>query len=246
MEAIAEANFNGSGYGRVIEVFGQEVDGFFVDWTAASLSGGGQRGRGWSGWRAVGGAVGRWGGGGWLEPEGGIGDAEHVFAFTGGDVDGGVHAGFELQIGIIDGDDGVIIDHVFLLDRGIAHLHDFAVKIIGIGVDVKAHGLAERELADVGFRDFGIDLHLGQVVGHDEEFRGIKAGGDSLADFGGTIDDHAVDGGEDRASIEVDFCFFDAGFGELDGGFGLGEVGPGFVVIGLGEELAFQQQGFAF
>ena len=56
----------------IVEVVGAEVRG-----GDAAVSG------------AAGGAMGGWVGGGWLEPEGGIGDAKHVFAFTGGDVDGG-------------------------------------------------------------------------------------------------------------------------------------------------------------
>ena len=63
--------------------------------------------------------------------------------------------------------------------------------------------LSRTDAADVGFVDVGIDLHLGQVRGNDEQRRRRHAGGHGLADIDAALRDDAVDRRLDDRVIAV-------------------------------------------
>ena len=118
-----------------------------------------------------------------LEPQGGVGHAQHVV--DGRDLDGDVgrHAGAQLAVRVRHRDDHRVGDDV-LGDGGVqAHLRDLAAELlVGIGVDVEARHLADLDLPDVRLVDVGLHLHLGQVLGDGEQGRRREGGGDRLAD----------------------------------------------------------------
>lgn len=62
-----------------------------------------------------------------------------------------------------------------------------------------------------------------------------------MADFDATGDHHAVDGGEDAGTVEVDFSPFDIGLAGFDDGFGLAVGGFGLVELGLGDQISGEE-----
>ena len=60
-----------------------------------------------------------------------------------------------------------------------------------------------------GFVDVGVDLHLRQVGGDDEQRRRLHAGGDRLADVDAALRHDAVDRRRDDRVIEVDLVLVD-------------------------------------
>ena len=101
------------------------------------------------------------------------------------------------------------------------------------------------DLPDIGFRDFGIDLHFRQVSRQHEEFRSTETGGDGLADFRGAVHHHAIDRRQDAASVEVHLGFFQTGLRQFQLGLGAAEIGLHLVEIRDGEELLGDQLLFA-
>jgi len=53
--------------------------------------------------------------------------------------------------------------------------------------------LARADAPDVGLVDRGLDLHVAQVLGDDEEFGSLQRRSDGLADIDGALDDDAID-----------------------------------------------------
>ena len=89
-----------------------------------------------------------------------------------------------------------------------------------------------RNVADVGFRDEGIDLHFGKIIGDEIEGGGIEAGGNGLADIHVSGNYHAIDRSVDGAVGKLDLGTFKSGLVALDLGLGLKQLGSGSVVIG--------------
>ena len=67
------------------------------------------------------------------------------------------------------------------------------------------------ELADVGFADARVDLHLAEIFGDREERRRLQRGRDGLADVDAARDDRAVGGRNDRGVVEVDLRLMQVG-----------------------------------
>jgi hypothetical protein len=81
--------------------------------------------------------------------------------------------------------------------------------------------LAGTDPADIRLVDVGVDLHLGQVGGDDEERRRLHARGDRLADVDAALNDDAVDRRFDHGVREVDLVLVDRRLRLADGGLGL-------------------------
>ena len=75
---------------------------------------------------------------------------------------------------------------------------------VRVRVDGEAHRLALVDRADVGLADIGVDLHLRQIAGDEEERRRLEARRDGLPDVDAARHDDAVDGRDDARVLEVD------------------------------------------
>ena len=179
-----------------------------------------------------------------------VGHAQHVVLLRVDEGDVGGHAGAELQLGVVDVDDGVVGDHVLDRLRRVADLpHLAAEDLRRVGVDREAGVHPGRQPAHVGLGHAGVDLHLGQVLGDDEEGRRRQRGGHRLAHVDVARDDHAVGRREDVGVGEVDLGRVERGprlrhlpLGGLHPGHqGVG-VGDGGVGVGLGDELLLGQR----
>jgi hypothetical protein len=69
--------------------------------------------------------------------------------------------------------------------------------------------LIRTDAADIRFVDVGVDLHLGQVGGDDEERRRLHACRDRLADVDISLCHDSVDWRGDDRVIEVDLALVD-------------------------------------
>jgi hypothetical protein len=146
------------------------------------------------------------------EPQRGIGHAQDVR--PAGDLDRNVgrHARLQLQLRVGHVDDGGVGDDVLLRDGLEPDLGHRARELLGgVGVDAEPDALARADAAHVGLVDVGVDLHLRQVGGDDEQRRRVHAGGDGLADVDIARDHDAVDGGFDDGVLQVDFALVQRG-----------------------------------
>ena len=142
----------------------------------------------------------------------------HVAAARNLDAEVGRHARLQLQLGVRHVDDRLVGRHVLDDLRLQPDLPDRAVELLaGIRVDAEGHRLARPDAADVGFVDAGVDLHLRQVGGDDEQRRRRHAGRDGLADVDAALNDDAVDRRRDHRVVEVDLILIDRGFRLGDG-----------------------------
>ena len=174
-----------------------------------------------------------------------LGDGEGVLVFFEDDLGVGGHVGLELAAGIVDGDLDLEGGDVILLDAERSDLGDAAGEgAAGEALDLDARGLAEIDLGDVGLVDFAFDVDLvGIAEGHDEGCRGAEDedGADGVADLHVAGEDDAVDGRGDGGVGELLFELLEGGFGLLDEGLALVELG---VVDGdLGDGLVADVEG---
>src|SRR5690606_11070225 len=108
---------------------------------------------------------------------------EGVRAVGDDDGDVGGHAGAEFLVLVADVDDGVVGDDVLDGLRRVADGGNASAKLaVGKGVDGEVDGLADLDVADIGFGDGADDLHFGEIVGDGEEDGRVEAGGDGFAD----------------------------------------------------------------
>ena len=68
--------------------------------------------------------------------------------------------------------------------------------------------------ADVGLVDRRPDLEAAQVLGDQEEARGIQAGDDDLTDVDPAVENDPLDRGSDRRVSEIDGRLFEIGPGD--------------------------------
>ena len=111
------------------------------------------------------------------------------------------------------------------------------------GADRESDGLPLVDRADVRLVDRRPDLQAAQVLGDQEEARGIQAGDDGLADVDAAVEDDALDRRADRRVSEVDGGLLEIGPGDgqralADGQGGLGRlvVRQAVVVFLLGDD----------
>ena len=131
-------------------------------------------------------------------------------------------------------------------DRRVANLHDLAgERAVRKSVHRETHRLAVLDRPDVGFRDVGVDLHFRQIIGDDEDRRRVHAGGDGLAHIHAARDDDAIHRRINGAMGQIHFGPLKGGFLELLHRLRLVEVGHGFIVIRLGDQMVFEERGGA-
>ena len=189
----------------------------------------------------------RWGDVGEANAESVVGETEDVGAMGDDDGDVGGHAGAEFLVVVADLDDRFVGDDVLDGDGRVANGGDASAELaVGEGVDGEVDGLADRDVANVGFGDGADDLHFGEIVGDGEEDGGVEGGGDGLADVDLAGEDDAVDRRVDGAAGEIDFGVFDRGGAGLDLRVGLGELREGLIEVGLGNEAVLLKRGGPF
>jgi hypothetical protein len=163
------------------------------------------------------------------------------------------HAGLEFEITIVHRDDHVIGDDVLDADGGIPHLCDSPFEeLFGIGVHAEVRLLAFGHAADIGLADVGVDLHLGQVLGDDEQSRRLETGGDRLADIHVARHDNAVHRRIDCRIAEIQFgrgqgCpgLIQLRLHHFDIGIGIAVIGLGEIEIGLSDKCLPPERGHA-
>src|SRR5262249_23231278 len=174
-----------------------------------------------------------------------VGDAQRAALVGVDERDVRGHARAELEVRVVDVDDGVVGDDVLDGLRRVADLADLAAEALArVRVDGERGRHVRRELADVRLGDVGVDLHLLQVLGDGEQRGRLQRGGHRLADVDVARDDDTVDGGDDVRVVEVDLGLVEPGaaahdlaLGGLDVGAGGVEVGLRGVDVGLGDEV---------
>ena len=144
----------------------------------------------------------------------------------------GRHAGLELELWVLDVDDGVVGDDVLHRLRRISNLPDAAGEfLVGVGIDEEGGHHPIVQLAHVRLGHRGVDLHLAKVLGDGEERGRGERGGHRLADVDGAGNDDAVDGGINIGVLEVLLGLLERGLRLLQlslGGAGLrGGRSPG-------------------
>jgi hypothetical protein len=111
------------------------------------------------------------------------------------DTRGGRHARLQKQFGILDGNDDIIGHHVLHILGGLPDLYDATLKYpVRKCLYGEGRLVAEGDFADIGLADTGVDLHLRQVSGDDEQSGCLKTGRDRLARRDIAGDDRAVNG----------------------------------------------------
>ena len=145
-----------------------------------------------------------------------------------------------------------------------AHLLDLPAEAAArVGVDRESGPLTEPDLADLGFIDGGVDLHVAQVAGDHEEFGRLETGGNRLAGIDRALDHDAVDRGANRGAFEIGarlqqlrlalrdhrlgaaglgLGHFDLGLAALDLLGGGIQHGARLLELGAGDEIALDQQ----
>jgi hypothetical protein len=159
---------------------------------------------------------------------------------AGDDLDIGGHAGQQAAELIVGGDDHGIGDDVLQGDRREPDLLDRPLEgHVRVGIDGEANRVAAGHLADIGFIDLRLDLHLVEILGDGEELRRLQARRHGLPDLDDLVDHHPVDGRADIGAAEVDAgaverCLMlgQRGLGSLDIGLGDGEVRYGALLGG--------------
>ena len=158
--------------------------------------------------------------------------AEHVVSLIDDDLRRGGHARHQRQIAVVDADHGIIGDDVLHRLRRLADLgHGSLEDPLRVGIDGEGGLVAFLHAADVALADIGVDLHLLEVGGDQEQRRRLQAGRDGLALRHVAGDDRAVDRRDDIGVAEIELGAFDETLVELDGPFVLmDDIG---LVLGL-------------
>src|SRR5205814_6145958 len=128
--------------------------------------------------------------------EGGAGYCQGVVAVGNDDGNIGGHARLEFQFRVVDLDDRDVGHDTDIVFRGVADLRHLAIKdLTGESIHVEFDVLAHRHQANVRLRHVRFDLHLGQIVGDDEQSGCAEAGGDGLTDIDIPGNDNPIDWG---------------------------------------------------
>ena len=163
-----------------------------------------------------------------MEAQSAIGDLDHIVFPGHRNADVGGHAWEQFLFGIIERDDGVVGDDVLDCGRVHAHLaHRSGESLARERVHAELRGGPHFDLPHVGLVRLGIDQHLGQVLGDNEQRGRLQAGGDSLADIDVPRDHRAVNGCPDGGMVQVDVSEFRRGLPLLHLCFGLVELRDG-------------------
>ena len=110
-------------------------------------------------------------------------NAQNVGTLIDDDARSRSHAGLEQVFLVGNADHDVIRDDVLHGLRGLTELQYFAGKrAIGKRFDDERRGVSFAQAPDVAFADIGIDLHLREVGGDQEERRRLEACRHRLAD----------------------------------------------------------------
>ena len=143
--------------------------------------------------------------------------AQHVVALVGDDPDRRRHARLQHQVGIGDADHDVVGDDVLHRLRRLADLAHLALeRAIGKGFDREGRRVVLLDAADVAFADIGIDLHLGEIGGDQEQGRRLEARRDRLA-HGDVARHHgAVHRRNDIGVVQIDLRGVERGLVLLD------------------------------
>ena len=150
-----------------------------------------------------------------LPAEGGVGHQQHALPRLDLELKARRQVRQETAAGVIDRDDDRISDDVLRHARVQADLRDLALeRIAWQGADGEMDVLAHVDRADVGLVDRRPDLQAAQVLGDQEEARGIQAGDDDLADVDPPVEDDPLDRRADRRVPEVDGGLFEVGPGD--------------------------------
>ena len=137
-------------------------------------------------------------------PECGIADFENIITLGDDDRDVGCHPGLQSQIRIIHIDHCIVGDHILNRDRRVADLSDFAVErraVIGIHGELDI--LPFLDISDIRLGNVGVDLHLGEIVGDDENNRRVQAGGNRLTHIDIAGYDDPINRGNNRAVLQI-------------------------------------------
>ena len=114
-------------------------------------------------------------------------------------------------------------------------------RAAGEGIHIERHLLALFHPADIGLRHGGLDLHLGEVVRHDKQRRGIHAGGDGLTGIDLSGNDDAIHGGVDGRPAQIHLGAVHVGHPGLNRRFRLEQIDPGLIELGFGNQAALEQ-----
>ncbi len=132
---------------------------------------------------------------------------QHRFAAVGRDAHISRHARQQFAAFVVGREDRDVGHDVLHVLRGLAHALHFAdERPARERVDGERGALADANPAHVRFVDRGLDLHVAQVLGNDEEFRRLQAGRDGLPDVDRALDHDAVHRRPDLRARQVDLC----------------------------------------
>ena len=107
----------------------------------------------------------------------------------------GGHAGHQLQLRIVGGDDDDVGGHVLHHLGRQAHLPDTALELpVGERIHGKGDALTFAHAADIGLVDIHQHLHLAQILGDGEQLGRLEARRHGLAGIDRTLHDHARNG----------------------------------------------------
>ncbi len=139
--------------------------------------------------------------------------AHHVATLVGQHAQVRGHAGQKLHRRVFDRDHGRVDDDVrHGLRAEPDELHPALEGAVRKGVDGEEHGLVRPHPADVGLVDVGVDLHVPQILRHQEQGRGLQRGRDRLPEFDRALHDHAVDRRADLRVAQIDLDLADHRF----------------------------------
>ena len=114
-------------------------------------------------------------------------------------------------------------------------------RAAGEGIHIERHLLTFFHPTDISLRHGGLDLHLGEVVRHDKQRRGIHAGGDGLTGIYLSGNDDAIHGGVDRGPAQIHLGAVHVGHPGLNRRFRLEQIDAGLIELGLGNQAAVKQ-----
>ena len=115
------------------------------------------------------------------------------------------HPRHKFLIGIGHVDNYRVIDHVLQSHRLQPHLPNGTIKhLVHICVDLERDFLSHFDLADIGFVNAGLELHLGKVIRNGKQGGGAETGCHGLPDIYIPRNDYSRNRSDNRGITQVD------------------------------------------
>ena len=147
-----------------------------------------------------------------MEPQNGVRHLEGVIQLSRHDAGIGGHSRKQFQVGVRNGDDHVVGNHVLRDDGRLADIADLPSEgSARIRVHRECSGLAYVDVADIRLVHAGIKLHLRQVLRDLEDRRSGKRSGYGLAYIHAAGDDGTIHRSGDLGMGEVDLVLSEYG-----------------------------------